>query len=99
MIIYKVRDRRSSKTPHCDPLPQPLAILSFDVLQILLTVRQLQDIVSGDEIISDTWNLKEKDDAVYEIDCKKITKKQDNVGEWADPAQLRPTKSPRSVTT
>lgn len=30
--------------------------------------------VSGDEIISDTWELKEKEDVVYEIDCKKINK-------------------------
>ncbi|MCJ1408323.1 hypothetical protein MMC19_002398 [Ptychographa xylographoides] len=45
-----------------------------------------KDIVSGDEIISDTWNLKEKDDAVYEIDCKKITKKQDNVDIGANPS-------------
>ena len=41
----------------------------------------LQDIVTGDEIISDTWELKEIDGAVYEIDCKKVTKGTDNVGE------------------
>lgn len=40
-----------------------------------------QDIVSGDEIISDTWELKEVDDAVYEIDCKRITKGMDNIGQ------------------
>ncbi|MCJ1470218.1 hypothetical protein MMC07_008863 [Pseudocyphellaria aurata] len=27
------------------------------------------DIVSGDEIISDSWTLKEIDDVVYEVDC------------------------------
>jgi len=34
----------------------------------------LQDILSGDEIIADTYDLKEIDDAVYEVDCKKIKK-------------------------
>ncbi|MCJ1481193.1 hypothetical protein MMC06_001349 [Schaereria dolodes] len=33
-----------------------------------------KDVVSGDEIISDTWELKEIDDVVYEIDCKKLLK-------------------------
>ncbi len=33
-----------------------------------------QDIVSGDEIISDVYDLKEAGDgAVYEVDCKMIT--------------------------
>ncbi|KAL9611069.1 MAG: hypothetical protein Q9167_004281 [Letrouitia subvulpina] len=32
-----------------------------------------KDVVSGDEIISDTYNLIEKDDAVYEVDCRKVT--------------------------
>lgn len=30
--------------------------------------------VTGDEIISDTYNLKDVDDVVYEVDCKKVTK-------------------------
>ena len=30
--------------------------------------------MSGDEIISDTWDLKEIEDAVYEVDCKKVTR-------------------------
>ena len=29
---------------------------------------------TGDEIVSDTWHLKEVDGAVYEIDGKMITK-------------------------
>ncbi|MCJ1476141.1 hypothetical protein MMC13_004806 [Lambiella insularis] len=45
-----------------------------------------KDIVSGDEIISDTWELKEKDDAVYEIDCKKVTKGVDNIDIGANPS-------------
>ncbi|KAL9130573.1 MAG: hypothetical protein Q9217_001286 [Psora testacea] len=33
-----------------------------------------KDIVTGDEIISDTYNLKDIDDVVYEVDCKMVTK-------------------------
>lgn len=32
--------------------------------------------------MSDTWDLKEIDDAVYEVDCKKVTKGTDNVGRF-----------------
>jgi len=45
-----------------------------------------KDIVSGDEIISDTWELKDIDDTVYEIDCRKITKGPDNVDIGANPS-------------
>jgi len=45
-----------------------------------------KDKVSGDEIISDTWELKEIDDAVYEVDCKKITKGMDNIDIGANPS-------------
>jgi len=46
-----------------------------------------KDIVSGDEIISDTWNLKEIDDVVYEVDCKSITKgAEDNIDIGANPS-------------
>ena len=30
--------------------------------------------MTGDEIVSDTYDLKEIDDAVYEVDCRMITK-------------------------
>lgn len=33
----------------------------------------MQDLITGDEIISDTYNLKEVDGVAYEADCKKIT--------------------------
>ena len=46
----------------------------------------VQDIVSGDEIISDTYNLKDIDDVVYEVDCRKVTKGQDNVDIGANPS-------------
>ncbi|KAL9117221.1 MAG: hypothetical protein Q9187_006244, partial [Circinaria calcarea] len=45
-----------------------------------------KDIVSGDEIISDTWELKEVDDAVYEVDCKRVTKGIDNIDIGANPS-------------
>ncbi|KAL9132443.1 MAG: hypothetical protein Q9175_006385 [Cornicularia normoerica] len=45
-----------------------------------------KDIVSGDEIISDTYNLKDVDDVVYEVDCRKITKGADNVDIGANPS-------------
>ena len=34
---------------------------------------QQQDILTGDEIISDSYDLKEVDGAVYEVDCEMIT--------------------------
>ncbi|KAL8968184.1 MAG: hypothetical protein Q9183_002582 [Haloplaca sp. 2 TL-2023] len=45
-----------------------------------------KDIVTGDEIISDTYNLVEKEDAVYEVDCKKVTIGSDNIDIGANPS-------------
>lgn len=42
--------------------------------------------MSGDEIISDTYNLKEVDDVVYEVDCRKVTKGADNIDIGANPS-------------
>ena len=39
-----------------------------------------QDLITGDEIISDSYGLKEVDNVVYEADCKKITIGQENIG-------------------
>ena len=36
--------------------------------------------MTGDEIISDSYDLKEIDDTVYEVNCKKIVKGGDNFG-------------------
>lgn len=33
----------------------------------------MQDILTGDEIISDSYDLKEVDGTVYEVDCAMIT--------------------------
>ncbi|KAL8711192.1 MAG: hypothetical protein Q9220_004337 [cf. Caloplaca sp. 1 TL-2023] len=44
------------------------------------------DIVSGDEIISDTYTLIEKEDAVYEVDCKKITLGNESFDTGANPS-------------
>ena len=46
----------------------------------------VQDIVTGDEIISDTYNLIEKDDAVYEVDCKKVSRGGESFDIGANPS-------------
>lgn len=33
----------------------------------------MQDIITGDELLSDSYDMKEVDGVVYEADCKKIT--------------------------
>ncbi|KAL9037275.1 MAG: hypothetical protein Q9180_003812 [Flavoplaca navasiana] len=45
-----------------------------------------KDIVTGDEIISDTYQLIEKEDAVYEVDCKKVTRGAENFDIGANPS-------------
>ncbi|KAK3725367.1 hypothetical protein LTR37_000337 [Vermiconidia calcicola] len=45
-----------------------------------------KDIITGDELISDSYNIKEVDNAVYEADCKKITIGADNVDIGANPS-------------
>lgn len=42
--------------------------------------------VTGDEIISDTYNLKDVDDVVYEVDCKRVTKGAENIDIGANPS-------------
>ena len=46
----------------------------------------VQDIITGDELISDSYGLKEIDGAVYEADCKKITIGAENVDIGANPS-------------
>ena len=46
----------------------------------------MQDIVTGDEIISDTYNLVDKDDVVYEVDCRKVTKGSESFDIGANPS-------------
>lgn len=36
--------------------------------------------MTGDEVISDSYDMKEVDDTVYEVNCKKITLGADNFG-------------------
>ncbi|KAK4545217.1 hypothetical protein LTR36_003396 [Oleoguttula mirabilis] len=45
-----------------------------------------KDILTGDELISDSYDLKEVDGAVYEADCRKITLGADNVDIGANPS-------------
>jgi hypothetical protein len=42
--------------------------------------------VTGDEIISDTYDLKDVDDVVYEVDCKKVTKGSEQFDIGANPS-------------
>lgn len=42
-------------------------------MQSRLLTCGLQDIINGDEIISDSYDLKEVDGVVYEVDCAMIT--------------------------
>ncbi|KAF2396322.1 microtubule/calcium-binding protein [Trichodelitschia bisporula] len=45
-----------------------------------------KDIITGDEIISDSYDLKLIDDTVYEADCRKITVGGDNIDIGANPS-------------
>jgi len=40
----------------------------------------LQDVLTGDEIISDSFDLKEVDNIVYEADCSMITEGAVDIG-------------------
>ena len=42
----------------------------------------LQDILTGDEILSDSYDLKEVDGVVYEADCAMITEGAVSVGRY-----------------
>jgi len=45
-----------------------------------------KDIITGDELISDSYDVKEIDGAVYEADCKKIQVGGENVDIGANPS-------------
>lgn len=51
-----------------------------------LTHVKSQDIITGDELISDSYDLKEVDGAVYEADCKKISVGGENIDIGANPS-------------
>lgn len=46
----------------------------------MLIPRHSQDLLTDDEIISDSYNLKEVDGIVYEADCAMITEGAVDVG-------------------
>lgn len=52
------------------------------VVNVLANYPALQDILSGDEIISDSYDLKEVDGIVYEADCAMITEGAVEVGAY-----------------
>ncbi|KAK5166639.1 uncharacterized protein LTR77_008183 [Saxophila tyrrhenica] len=45
-----------------------------------------KDVITGDELISDSYNIKEIDGAVYEADCTKIAIGGDNIDIGANPS-------------
>ena len=53
---------------------------------IFLLNPALQDVLTGDEIISDSFDLKEIDGIVYEADCAMITEGAVQVGPYTLPA-------------
>lgn len=61
-------------------LQTPIPPASRKSLIIVLTAHPLQDILTDDEIISDSFDLKEIDGIVYEADCAMITEEAVNVG-------------------
>ena len=46
-----------------------------------MLISNRQDIITGDEIVSDSYDIKEVDGAVYEVDCKKISVGGETFGE------------------
>lgn len=73
MIIYKVsRVRRDTNLRRTLAWLQPPTASSPPSMCISET-DQLQDLITGDEIISDSYDLKEIDGVAYEADCKLIT--------------------------
>jgi len=98
MIIYKVRQLSAHNLPpfprptaaylHTSPIPPTIqpSPLQSSKRRASPTNCLPQDIITGDEIISDSYNLKEIDGAVYEADCKKITIGNDNIDIGANPS-------------
>ena len=56
------------------------AILRNCPHQACVLLIQPQDIITGDEILSDSYDIKEIDGIAYEADCSRITVGVDNVG-------------------
>lgn len=54
--------------------------ISQSFCEILYANAFWQDLITGDEIISDSYNLKEIDGVAYEADCKKIAISNENIG-------------------
>ena len=82
MIIYKVRCCYRRRAGSLSPAraTTPPSLFRFALLcasprkhstDTVLTCSQ--DIITGDEIISDSYDLKEIDGVAYEADCRKIT--------------------------
>lgn len=57
-----------------------MGVLGINSKSLSHDAHTLQDIITGDELLSDSYDLKEIDGAVYEADCKKISIGAENIG-------------------
>jgi len=72
----------SSGLPHCCSCAlAPSTTISHLLNSLLIRSAWLQDILTDDEIISDSYALKLVDDAVYEVEGKKITPGAESFGQ------------------
>lgn len=85
MIIFKVR---TALRPPCAQYPaltppdrhRSAGILRDRPFHVCVLLTRPQDIITGDEILSDSYDVKEIDGIAYEADCSRITVGVDNVG-------------------
>jgi hypothetical protein len=82
MIIYKV-STIIARLPRLQ-FPTERQNIYFSVLvnaQYTDILAQSQDVISGDELMADSYDMKEIDAVVYEVDCAMITESAVAVGE------------------
>lgn len=72
MIIYKVSPAAKESTD---------SVIVKNIPRFDRPLICSQDMITGDEILSDSYDIKEIDGAVYEADCKKITLGGESFGE------------------
>jgi len=80
--------RLSSVFPPSTPtsLAQRRSRIPLQTPSAAATMIIFKDILTGDEVISDSYDLKTIDDTVYEVDGKKITKGAENIDIGANPS-------------
>ncbi|KAK3111646.1 hypothetical protein LTR53_012887 [Teratosphaeriaceae sp. CCFEE 6253] len=58
-----------------------------------------KDIISGDELVSDSYDIKLIDGVIYEADCRKITVGGDNIDIGANPSAEEADEGTEDATT